>query len=173
MKGIYLKTYLIFFFSLVFGNQSFAQHWERELFFRNISTEEGLSNSTINCIYEDARGFIWIGTIDGLNRYDGYEFKVYRFDPADSNSIPSNRINALYEDSNYNLWIGTSNGLCQFNYKSDGFRNYKSGDNFDQVFNIAYDKKKKKDRMIKLLDWGIDGIFTDNPDLLLDILAEN
>jgi ligand-binding sensor domain-containing protein len=144
MKDIYSKTYLIFFLSILFVNQSFAQHWERELYFRNISTDEGLSNPTINCIYEDARGFIWIGTIDGLNRYDGYEFKVYRFDPTDSNSIPSNRINALYEDSNYNLWIGTSNGLCQFNYKSDEFRNYKSGDNFDQVFNIAYDNKNKR-----------------------------
>ncbi|MCK5369132.1 MAG: hypothetical protein KAQ62_11295, partial [Cyclobacteriaceae bacterium] len=105
---------------------------------------EGLSNPTINCIYEDAMGYIWIGTVDGLNRYDGYEFKVYQPDPADSNSIPSNRINVLYEDSDYNLWIGTPEGLCQFNYKSEQFKNYKGRDDFYQVSDIAIDQKNNR-----------------------------
>ncbi len=126
------------------AGHSYAQEWERELFFRNISTDDGLSNPTINCIHEDRRGFIWIGTVDGLNRYDGYEFKVYQPNPLDSNSIPSDRINVLYEDSDYNLWIGTTEGLCRFNYKSGKFENYKSGDGFNKVFDIAHDKKNNR-----------------------------
>lgn len=144
MKNTLLHFILVFFINILFVGNSIAQEWKRELYFRNISTEDGLSNPTINCIHEDRKGFIWIGTADGLNRYDGYEFKVYQPNPADPNSIPSDRINVLYEDSDYNLWIGTPEGLCRFNYKSGKFENYKSGDGFNEVFDIAHDKKNNR-----------------------------
>ena len=128
----------------MFCSQSFAQTWESELYFRNISADDGLSNPTVNSVHQDARGYMWFGTINGLNRYDGYEFKIYQSNPADSNSLPGNRINVLYEDFNFNLWIGTQEGLCQFNYKDETFKNYKSGDDFDQIYDIAHDRLNKR-----------------------------
>lgn len=134
-------AFLVYILGTVTYTQSLAQTWEPELYFRNISTDDGLSNPTVNCFLEDARGYIWIGTVDGLNRYDGNEFKVFRPNPTDSNSIPSYRINTLYEDSDHNLWIGTSEGLCRYNYKLEEFVNYKGDEDFAQIYDIAHDKK--------------------------------
>lgn len=96
-----------------------------KLKFKHISTEQGLSNSTIETIYQDKRGFIWIGTRDGLNRYDGYQMVVYRFDPKDSTSISDNFIRYIYEDRNQSLWIGTINGLNRFDAGRNSFTRYK------------------------------------------------
>src|ERR1700710_1125092 len=67
--------------------------------FRHISNEQGLSNSTVNCIFQDSRGFIWFGTRDGLNRYDGAKVKIYRASQTTPNSISDNFIRCMYEDS--------------------------------------------------------------------------
>ena len=96
MKCIFLKAYKVLVLAIMIFGQSHAQSWEKELYFKNISTWERLSNPTISCFAQDSRGFIWIGTVDGLNRYDGYEFKIYQADSEDPNSIQNNRINALY-----------------------------------------------------------------------------
>lgn len=168
MRQFLLTTGVSVLFVAVICGRSNAQTWEKELFFRNISTDEGLSNPTVNSMCEDARGYIWIGTLDGLNRYDGNEFKVYQPNPADSNSLPSGRINVLYEDSNFNLWIGTNEGLCQFNYKIEQFKNYKGEKVFDRVFDIAHDNRNNRIWMVsshgqmKYLDLesGIINVFT-------------
>src|ERR1700755_250986 len=73
--------------------------------FRHISSEQGLSNSTINCIYQDSRGFMWFGTRDGLNRYDGVKMTVYKNRPNDKTSLGNNFINSIAEDKDGNLWI--------------------------------------------------------------------
>lgn len=78
--------------------------------FGNIGLKQGLSQSTVYAIVQDAQGFMWFGTQDGLNRYDGYSIKVFKHNPADSNSIADDRINCLLSDSKGNLWIGTANG---------------------------------------------------------------
>ena len=70
------------------------------LYFRNISTGNGLSHNKINCIIQDKRGFTWIGTDDGLNRYDGNRFQVFRHDPTNPASISGNMITDLLEDKN-------------------------------------------------------------------------
>ncbi|WP_020528377.1 sensor histidine kinase [Flexithrix dorotheae] len=106
-------------------NPGCTQHWEQNLFFRNLSSNDGLSNPTINSIVQDHLGYIWIGTIDGLNRYDGYQMVTYKYNPADSNSLLNNRINRLAVDENNTLWIGTQDGLCSYNYKEDAFTTYK------------------------------------------------
>jgi ligand-binding sensor domain-containing protein len=67
--------------------------------FKHISTEQGLSNTTVEAIVQDKRGFIWIGTRDGLNRYDGGQLVIYRFSATDSNSISDNYVTYIYEDS--------------------------------------------------------------------------
>jgi ligand-binding sensor domain-containing protein len=83
--------------------------------FEHFTTEQGLSENFIYSIIQDSKGYLWIGTHDGLNRYDGYSFKKYRHNPADSNSLPNNTINSICEDGNGNIWIGTNGGLCRYN----------------------------------------------------------
>ncbi|MBX2922544.1 MAG: response regulator [Chitinophagaceae bacterium] len=80
-----------------------------------LGIDQGLSNNSITSICQDHNGFMWLGTYDGLNRYDGYEFKIYRKQPGDSNSLNYNRITSIAEDQQYRLWIGTMEGLSIFN----------------------------------------------------------
>jgi len=78
--------------------------------FERLSLAEGLSQVTVNAIHQDRKGFLWIGTDDGLNRYDGYEFKIYTHDPADPDTLSDNSVKALWEDPEGMLWVGTFNG---------------------------------------------------------------
>lgn len=92
----------------------------QQLRFKQVSVEDGLSNSTIECIFQDHRGFIWFGTRDGLNKYDGSQIKVYKHD-KNANSLSDNFIRCIFEDKNHTLWIGTSDGLNKFNAEQDNF----------------------------------------------------
>ncbi|HMR85080.1 MAG TPA: two-component regulator propeller domain-containing protein, partial [Niabella sp.] len=74
------------------------------------STAQGLSQGMINDMLQDKEGFIWIATKGGLNRYDGYSFKVFTNDPQDTTSISSNAVSNLLEDSKGRLWVGTYDG---------------------------------------------------------------
>lgn len=87
---------------------------------RLITTEDHLSNSLINQVYQDSKGYIWIATEDGLNRYDGDNFRVYRTSNS-KGSISSNYVHRVYEDSKSQLWVGTLNGLQQYNREYDNF----------------------------------------------------
>ncbi len=89
--------------------------------FRHIKSENGLSNSTIETILQDDRGFMWFGTRDGLNRYDGSQMIIYRNSLTDSSTISDNYITSLYEDKQHYLWAGTLNGLNKFNPKLNRF----------------------------------------------------
>lgn len=96
-----------------------------QLRFERLSVEQGLSQNTVQCILQDRRGFMWFGTQDGLNKYDGYAFTVYKPDPQDSQSLSSTRIESLFEDHTGTLWVGTDGGgLNQFDAASETFRNY-------------------------------------------------
>ena len=96
---------------------------------KNLSLEDGLSQSSVLCMLQDKQGFMWFGTEDGLNRYDGYQFTVFRHDPLDSLSITDNHINCLFEDQNGNIWIGTKDGgLNCFNPQSGKFKYWKMND---------------------------------------------
>ncbi|MEP7703074.1 EAL domain-containing protein [Paraglaciecola sp. 25GB23A] len=92
--------------------------------FQNYSLAQGLSQNTIPDIVEDKRGFMWFATLTGLNRFDGYEFKVYKHDPDIENSLPDSFIRELLVDSSGNLWVGTLSGLARYNEKSDNFETY-------------------------------------------------
>ncbi|MDR6340631.1 signal transduction histidine kinase/ligand-binding sensor domain-containing protein/DNA-binding response OmpR family regulator [Filimonas zeae] len=87
-----------------------------------LGIENGMSNNSVTSIYQDRRGFIWIGTNDGLNRYDGYAFKIFRNTFGDSTSLLSNRINCITADKSERLWIGTKEGLCVYRQDSALFR---------------------------------------------------
>ncbi|EHQ31190.1 hybrid sensor histidine kinase/response regulator transcription factor [Mucilaginibacter paludis] len=106
----------------------------RKLKFKHISIEQGLSNSTIEVIFQDSRGFMWFGTRDGLNRYDGNSITVYRNNLKDTTSISDNYISCIYEDRYHNLWIGTINGLNSYNSDRNNFIRYKhSGSNVNSI----------------------------------------
>lgn len=94
--------------------------------FRHITYEDGLSNSTIECIFQDSRGFIWMGTRDGLNRYDGFQFKIFKNEPGNNLSISDNYITCIYEDKDGKIWVGTTDGLNCFNPILNRFDRYKN-----------------------------------------------
>ena len=89
------------------------------------SIDNGLSQSSVQCLYIDSKGFLWVGTQDGLNRYDGYSFKVFRNQPVDSTSLCNNYIHSICEDSKGDLWIGTQDGLCRYNRAKDNFSSFR------------------------------------------------
>ena len=91
-----------------------------------LSIDEGLSQNSVTYILQDRNGFMWIGTEDGLNKYNGYEFTIYRHDPESSDSISHNRISVIYEDNNEQLWIGTHDGLNKFDREYERFTRYHS-----------------------------------------------
>lgn len=95
-----------------------------KLQFDRYSTDEGLSHANVNWLFEDQFGFIWIGTDDGLNCFDGISFKVYRNNFEDDNSLLNSRVTGIYEDSKGLLWIGTNDGLTTFNQKAGKFKQY-------------------------------------------------
>jgi ligand-binding sensor domain-containing protein/serine phosphatase RsbU (regulator of sigma subunit) len=100
--------------------------FSKQLKFRHLTLDDGLSQSSVRCILQDSVGFMWFGTEDGLNRFDGYEFNVYKPDPTDPNSIGSNKIAVLYEDSGGNIWIGTyGGGLNRFDREQEKFIRYR------------------------------------------------
>lgn len=96
--------------------------------FRHITVNDGLSQSTVLSSGQDTLGQMWFATLDGLNRYDGYEFKVYRNNPEDSTSIASDIIRKIYTDLSGRLWIGTGKGLSLYDTKTDAFRNFMTHD---------------------------------------------
>ena len=86
-----------------------------------LGIEQGLSNNFVRCIYQDKNGFMWFGTYDGLNRYDGYEFKIFRNSFKNNQALINNWINAISEDAKGNLWIGTRQGACVYQSISNNF----------------------------------------------------
>jgi ligand-binding sensor domain-containing protein len=103
------------------GCEAFAQSLANTIKFSKIAAP--LSNLQVTDVLHDSRGFLWVGTEDGLNRFDGYEFRVYRHNPDDSASLLKNSIHSLFEDSRGVLWISTNNGgLHMYNREQDNFK---------------------------------------------------
>ena len=90
-------------------------------YFRHYQVEDGLSNNAVVCSLQDSKGFLWFGTKDGLNRFDGYTFKIFRNNPDDTTSIGNNFIHSLYTDKNNILWAGTDRGLYKYNEMDETF----------------------------------------------------
>lgn len=132
IKQLYLTINIRFTFSMF--NSIFRVVWyvfilfllsvpaaEAQLSFKRYTINEGLSQNTVYCLLEDKDGVIWIGTEDGLNKFDGYDFTYYKHDFRDPASISHNQINALYEDREGRLWVGTSDGLNIFDKRTEKF----------------------------------------------------
>ncbi|RPI62588.1 MAG: hypothetical protein EHM44_06605, partial [Ignavibacteriales bacterium] len=132
-----LKIVFVFFvfFSPIFLS-IYPQY--RSLRFENLTIDDGLSNNSINCILQTSDGFLWIATKDGLNRYDGQNFKVYKNNPSKKKSLPENYVMSLLESKDGTFWVGTwGGGLCKF-------------DQFDETF-IRFDDESKDDDYIQCL----------------------
>jgi ligand-binding sensor domain-containing protein/signal transduction histidine kinase len=109
---------LLVVFILLFGCSLYAQPY----YFRRYQVENGLSNNAVICSLQDKKGFLWFGTKDGLNRFDGYTFKVFRNNPDEKGSIGSNFIHSLYEDRNGKIWVGTERGLYKYDESTESFQ---------------------------------------------------
>lgn len=96
--------------------------------FKNITIEDGLSQASAEVVFQDSKGYIWIGTNDGLNRYNGYDFKVYSYERESKNSIVNNYIIDIKEDEKGNIWVGTANGVSKIDTKNDCITNYLEGE---------------------------------------------
>ncbi|MBA6302509.1 response regulator [Colwellia sp. MB02u-14] len=98
---------------------------ESTIHFSHLSDVDGLSTNTINDVLQTKDAFIWVATVNGLNRYDGYQFKAFRHDPDNIDTVSDNFITALIEDKQGGLWVGTSaGGLNYFNVKTEKFKHY-------------------------------------------------
>jgi len=118
-----MKTYFTTIFYILLIQISFAQF--RTIKFEHISLEQGLSQSSIYSIIQDNRGFLWFGTGEGLNRYDGNHFAVYKMNILDSNSISENWITSIVQDKESYIWIGTDGGgLNKYDQKTEQFTSY-------------------------------------------------
>ncbi len=123
-----LKSQFVILFLLLLLNPFNLQYPQsNESNFVHLISENGLYQNTVHAILQDKKGFIWFATEDGLNKYDGYNFTVYKNNPQDSNSISDNFIWTIYEDNSGTLWIGTnSGGLSKFNDSTETFTNFRN-----------------------------------------------
>lgn len=109
--------------------------------FRRITPNDGLSQGHVSAILKDHKGFMWFGTDEGLNRYDGYRFTAYKHDPEKASTICDNIILDISEDSMANLWVGTSKGLDRYDWQKNTFVHY-SGNQAMNIRSIFFDRKK-------------------------------
>jgi signal transduction histidine kinase/ligand-binding sensor domain-containing protein/DNA-binding response OmpR family regulator len=111
---------LIAFIAVIYLN---AQEFKAS--FKQLDKKDGLSQKTVNVVIQDSNGFIWIGTEEGLNRYDGIEFKVFKKNSKDTTSLSNDIIQALAEDRNGNIWIATqAGGVCKYDPRTNQFKRY-------------------------------------------------
>ncbi len=123
---IIIQVFLLFAGTFMAEIRTLADNtqMEKDITFSQISIQDGLSQSTVLSITQDSKGHMWFATHDGLNRYDGYEFTIYRHNPEDSTTIADNIIRNVYIDEFDKLWIGTESGLSYYDRTLDQFRNF-------------------------------------------------
>ncbi|MCK5146147.1 PAS domain S-box protein [bacterium] len=156
---VVVKYYQLFLMFLCLGinmavdgiaqtSNNFQLHHNKRNYFEQISIEQGLPHAWVSCILQDKSGFMWFGTQDGLAKYDGYQFTVYRYKQEDDYSISHNIIYCIYEDSNGFLWLtARGGGLNKFDPKAETFIHYRyQADNphslsYDDVYSIFEDSK--------------------------------
>ena len=136
-------------FILHFVSSTISTAQSQDLHFDHITTDDGLSNSSVTCIIKDAKGFMWIGTFNGLNRFDGSEFTIYQYNQNDPHSISDNYISSIIEDHNGKLWIGTNDGLNFYNRSTDSFKHFRHDINnnasiIDNQIEVIFEDSKNR-----------------------------
>ena len=118
------KKIIIFIILLLISINAPILTYASEFMFYKLTTSDGLSQTSISSIYQDSSDYIWIGTKNGLNRYNGFDFEIYNKGFSEKRNIIDNYITCLNEDLNNNLWVGTYDGLSKINLKTDEITNY-------------------------------------------------
>lgn len=152
MKRFFIVIFLIFY-SFFAARTVLAQNTENN--FEVLMPEQGLSNSVTTCMLQDELGFMWFGTLDGLNCYNGYNFETFHANDSLEHTISGNYIRSIYEDENRNLWIGTEeNGLNLFNRELRVF----------ESFDTSNHKSLRSNKIIAILEdsYGTLWVGTDN-----------
>lgn len=122
-----------------------------EMYFRHYTNKHGLSHNTVYCSLQDKDGFMWFGTEDGLNRFDGYSFKVYRYNSyKPNNSLTDDRIVSLFEDSDGKLWVCTIYSTCYYDEETDSFHPFSlsPNSNASEYFSVINEDSKRNLWMI-------------------------
>lgn len=128
------KPVLFFLLAIILALEGIAQ--KEEINFTALTTKDGLSSNTVNAIIKDQHGLMWFGTDDGLAKFDGINFTVYRQRTGDSASLPANEILSLHVDKAGRLWVGTSGGsLAQYDRQKDAFIRYPTGADKNSIGN--------------------------------------
>ena len=130
MKNTILFLLLVLFSLELYGKNKHIQYQKPQL----LDSRHGLSNTKVNDIVQDKEGYIWIATDNGLNKYDGYKFVVYKKEDKKKGSLINNYITSLYYDSQNRLWVGTMNGLQYYDRDYDCFTTVTLG----QFNSVAY-----------------------------------
>ena len=133
-----------------------------DLLFTRFSSNDGLPDNRIRSIFQDKKGFMWIGTMNGISKYDGYTFKKY-YNTKDTNSISGSWANVICEDNAENVWIGTRNGLNMFNVKEEKFISYQKIPNNQNSLFCNRISTLKIDKTGKLWIGTEQGLATFNP----------
>ncbi|MBJ6368080.1 hybrid sensor histidine kinase/response regulator transcription factor [Snuella sedimenti] len=122
-----LRKYIVRLFLFLVTSSVFSQGQEsnnKNIKFKHISLNKGLSQSSVLCILQDSKGFLWFGTRDGLNKFDGNGFTIFRHNSQDTTSLSHSLIKTIYEDEKGDLWIGTIDGLNKYIPESNTFQRY-------------------------------------------------
>ena len=117
-----IRVILFLLISFLLSSSRLSLH-RVDIIFNHLTIDDGLSQSSVTCILQDKNGFMWFGTQDGLNRYDGYNFKIFKNNPGDSSSLTNNFIFSIIEDQSGILYIETQGGdFHQYNPRSESFQ---------------------------------------------------
>lgn len=136
----------------------------KQFSFVKYQVENGLSHNTVWCIMQDSHNFMWFGTSDGLNRFDGKSFRIFRNIPQDSCSLGNNSVRALYEDKRGNIWIGTNKGVYLFNAEKEEFHPLKvTTEDEVPISSTVYDIIESNKGEIWIATYG-QGLFIYNPE---------
>jgi len=139
LKKVSRILFLFFCLYNLWAGYSYAQN---QLVFKNINVDNGLSQNTVMSVLQDSKGYIWVATFDGLSRFNGLEFKVFKNDLKDPGSISNNKINKLFKDKQGNIWAGTVDGLNMYDPDKECFTRFRINDysgNYT-VLDLAQDK---------------------------------
>ncbi len=144
------SSFILVWISLLFVAvpvRSAQSHHSQLLLFQQYSLKEGLSQSTVFDIVQDKLGYMWFATTDGLNRFDGYKFTVFRHESEDSLSLFSNSINSLMIDLKGYVWVGALGGIAKYDNAKNKFENY------------IYRNKGEKIRVFRIVEWSSNSLF--------------
>src|SRR5437868_12743423 len=114
-----VKLYIVVSVLFFAYTNNFAQN--SQYHFSRLNISNGLSHNQVNCIFKDSQGFMWFGTASGLDRYDGYTFKVFKHDINNKSSINNDFVSDIFEGPDKKLWVSTRAGYCFYDPETEQF----------------------------------------------------